>query len=63
MGEPAHMAGSYVTYLVRAMFTQAPDTEAELGDDALSLPAGKALELVAEKDTVKVMSSVASKST
>ena len=62
MGGPAHMAGSYETYLARAMLTQARDTEVELGDDALSLPPGEAPELVAEKHTVKVMLSVASKS-
>ena len=63
MGGLAHMAGSNKTYLAHAMLTQAPDTEVELGDNVLSLPAGEPPELVAQKHTVKVMWSVASKST
>ena len=57
------MERSYVTYLARSMLAQAPDAQLELGDDVLSLSAGEAPELVAEKHAVKFMSSVAPKST
>ena len=63
MGGPAHMTGSYETCLACVMLTQAPGTEVELGDELLTLHAGKPSEFVAEIHTIKLVSSVAAKRT